>query len=139
MIYGKRGSGICGRGHDAPKNLIGACTVCQREYQKEYRKEYAPRKKVQDKRRRQEHRLRAIEYLGGRCVDCGNNDNRVFVFDHVRGEKTCNVPTLFAKRWERVLTELEKCELVCANCHLIRTVERIPEPVDTFVGRRERK
>lgn len=26
--------------------------------------------------------------------------------------------------WRKVLEEIEKCDLVCANCHRVRTVER---------------
>lgn len=103
-----------------------------------YYKEYSSRKKVQDRKRRQEHRNKAIEYLGGKCKDCGNTDNRVLVFDHITDDKECNVPTLFGKKWERIKKELDKCELVCANCHLIRTVSRIPLPKDEFVPWRQR-
>lgn len=103
------------------------------EYQKEYRKtRYSSRKKVQDRARRLKHRNKAISYLGGECEDCGITDNRVLVFDHVIGDKECNVPSLFGKKWERVEKELDKCELVCANCHMIRTVSRIPIVKDDF-------
>jgi hypothetical protein len=44
-------------------------------------------------------------------------------FDHVRGEKKLNLSQLRNTRlaWSRLLEELEKCELVCSNCHRIRT------------------
>jgi hypothetical protein len=51
--------------------------------------------------------------------------------NHITKDKTCNVPRLFGKHWSRVEAELNKCELVCANCH-IRTESRIGKPVDTF-------
>ena len=74
--------------------------------------------------KRQQQRQRAIEYLGGQCLDCGIEDERVFQFDHVpnRGEKLRNV--LNSTTWEACRTELDKCDLVCANCHCIRTRER---------------
>lgn len=46
-------------------------------------------------------------------------------FDHVRGEKTANIAKLVsAGSLGPVLQELDKCELVCANCHRIRHLRR---------------
>jgi hypothetical protein len=44
-------------------------------------------------------------------------------FDHVRGEKVANVSVLVAggASRRRVLAEIAKCEVVCANCHRERT------------------
>jgi hypothetical protein len=60
------------------------------------------------------------------CVDCGNSDPRVLEFDHVRGEKTHNVSDLKSQHfcWETILTEIEKCEVRCANCHRIKTFDQ---------------
>jgi hypothetical protein len=44
-------------------------------------------------------------------------------FDHVRGEKTVNLARLRNSRsaWAKLVAEIEKCEVVCSNCHRIRT------------------
>ena len=57
------------------------------------------------------------------CVDCKiNYPYYVMDFDHVRGKKHANVmelvPTLSKKKIDE---ELAKCEIVCSNCHRIRT------------------
>jgi hypothetical protein len=60
------------------------------------------------------------------CVDCGYNEH-VFVlqFDHVRGEKLFNVSIGCYKRgWAAIMEEVAKCEVVCANCHLVRSATR---------------
>jgi nucleoside 2-deoxyribosyltransferase len=67
------------------------------------------------------------------CIDCG------FIpivpeqmdFDHVRGTKTVEVTRLAAqgKSNERILEEIEKCDLVCANCHRLRTSKRRTLPL----------
>ena len=68
----------------------------------------------------------AIEYLGGKCLDCGNEDKRVLEFDHAKKRRS-NGPTiasLFDGSWQRLQKELDNCELVCANCHKTRHIDR---------------
>ena len=48
-------------------------------------------------------------------------------FDHHKGDKKAhNIGSMFAHHYSRELiqTELDKCDLVCANCHRIRTRDR---------------
>jgi hypothetical protein len=59
------------------------------------------------------------------CTDC----NGVFKpcqmdFDHVRGNKHGTISQMLALPEAIVIHEINKCELVCANCHRIRTYER---------------
>lgn len=64
--------------------------------------------------------------LGNPCVDCGNSDIRVLEFDHVRGVKSGTISELWSGGMSigRIQTEIDKCEVVCANCHRIRTGDR---------------
>ena len=57
------------------------------------------------------------------CVDCGEADPIVLEFDHVRGTKQDNVSTLIGRAfsWKRILEEVAKCEVRCANCHRRKT------------------
>ena len=58
------------------------------------------------------------------CADCGFIGHFVALqFDHVRGEKKIEVCK--AKSIKRAQEEIEKCEVVCANCHQIRTFKRL--------------
>lgn len=59
------------------------------------------------------------------CVDCGESDIRVLDFDHIRGDKLFQVQSGKYKVLSEILVEIEKCDVVCANCHRIRTQERI--------------
>jgi hypothetical protein len=63
----------------------------------------------------------------GKCKDCGETDYRVLVFDHLR-DKTANVSVFLTRSWKKALAEAAKCEVVCSNCHAIRTYERRPKP-----------
>jgi hypothetical protein len=60
------------------------------------------------------------------CVDCGERDPVVLEFDHVRGEKTYEISTLSWRQvsWERILEEIAKCEVRCANCHRRKTAKQ---------------
>ena len=60
------------------------------------------------------------------CKDCGTRDFRVLEFDHLR-DKKANIATLIAGGCsiKTIKEEMRKCEVVCANCHRIRTYERI--------------
>jgi hypothetical protein len=78
-------------------------------------------------RRRQLIRETIRSYKEGHsCKDCGKTFPPVCMdFDHIL-EKTINISLLptNVKNIERVLEEISKCELVCANCHRIRTENR---------------
>lgn len=67
------------------------------------------------------------------CTDCGYDDHPVALdFDHLPGaEKAAAIATLIRQcvSWERLVAEMEKCEVVCANCHRVRTAERHKEMV----------
>jgi hypothetical protein len=55
------------------------------------------------------------------CADCGESDPIVLEFDHL-GDKLFNIgEALTYRNWESILAEIEKCEVVCANCHRRRT------------------
>lgn len=58
------------------------------------------------------------------CRDCGETDPVVLEFDHLR-DKQFNIGGQLAYfRWERILDEIQKCDVVCANCHRRRTARR---------------
>jgi hypothetical protein len=60
------------------------------------------------------------------CGDCGLQPEipQVLDFDHVRGEKSGDVSQMLKGNYEKLWAEIEKCDVVCANCHRIRTMRR---------------
>lgn len=61
------------------------------------------------------------------CTDCSHTyPYYVMEFDHVRGDKVESIANLVnaAVKLEVIQAEVEKCELVCANCHRARTYQR---------------
>jgi len=60
------------------------------------------------------------------CADCGKKfPYYVMDFDHTIGKKLFNIGfEAKSGRWSAVIKEIEKCDLVCANCHRIREHDR---------------
>lgn len=61
------------------------------------------------------------------CMDCdGRFPSYVMTFDHRPGEVKLYKPTQLPRigSWRILKEELAKCDVVCANCHQIRTHER---------------
>lgn len=60
------------------------------------------------------------------CADCGYNDNALALeFDHkpgTKGNKT--VASMMYYSWDKIWEEIKKCDIVCANCHAIRTLKK---------------
>lgn len=64
------------------------------------------------------------------CEDCGGMFHPCAMdFDHVKGEKLYAVSELVLRAWsfEKIQEEIDKCELVCANCHRLRTYLRLQD------------
>jgi transcription elongation factor Elf1 len=75
-------------------------------------------KSVSDRRRKV--KKLAIDYKGGKCVRCGYNKYiGALEFHHTdSNEKDFNISKSgHSISWERVKKELDKCILVCSNCH----------------------
>ncbi len=64
-------------------------------------------------------RRRAREMMGGKCAICGYcRCDRALEFHHVDpSTKEKNPARLFTLSWENIQKELNKCVLLCANCH----------------------
>jgi hypothetical protein len=82
-------------------------------------------KQIRDaqKRFRQRKRALMVEYLKTHpCVDCGNPDPRVLEFDHRRDKKFTIGAAVSSGHvsWGKILVEIDKCDVRCANCHRIR-------------------
>ena len=64
---------------------------------------------------------KAVNYLGGQCSQCGYNKTlNALHFHHLDPkEKSFELSKniLRCKAWEVIVIELNKCILVCANCH----------------------
>lgn len=76
---------------------------------------------------RRRRKMKLLELFGGKCVDCGYAGHfAALEFDHL--DATTKLFTIGAsgtsKKWNQLVEEARKCEIVCSNCHAIRTYER---------------
>lgn len=55
------------------------------------------------------------------CNRCGYNDYRALEFHHFNNDKDEFDPCVIARKrsWKNVINELNKCEVLCSNCHRI--------------------
>ena len=69
--------------------------------------------------------IQAIKLAKG-CVDCGYRDHaEALEFDHLPGYvKRMNVSEMTRFSRKTIEAEIAKCEVVCANCHRVRTALR---------------
>jgi 5-methylcytosine-specific restriction endonuclease McrA len=69
-----------------------------------------------------ERRQLGIDKLGGMCVRCNSIDN--LEFDHIDPRtKEFNLSANWSCLLSKWLTELDKCQLLCTDCHKIKTAE----------------
>lgn len=64
------------------------------------------------------------------CADCGKTfPPEAMDFDHLREKRTEVSRLLYVSGTAALLAEIEKCEVVCANCHRVRTMRRLVEGI----------
>ena len=74
------------------------------------------------KQRHLELKLELIQLLGGKCEVCGYNKNIGVLCFHHKDPKEKSISldarSLGNRRWQSILEEAKKCQLLCSNCHL---------------------
>jgi arsenate reductase-like glutaredoxin family protein len=70
-------------------------------------------------RYRNRAKKKAVEYYGGKCKLCGYNKS-IFALDFHHVDPTTkewNPAKVLSYKWETAKKELDKCILICSNCH----------------------
>jgi predicted HNH restriction endonuclease len=96
------------------------CRSCKIALQNKKRQESRKERKI-------ELKIQAILYKGSKCIDCGiefpDYPPIVFDFHHENPsekDKGLNILMKVKSKLEDIVEELDKCVLLCANCHRIR-------------------
>lgn len=99
--------------------------AARRRYYASHKQEVIDRAAAAREIRRQ--RVREIKEASA-CVDCDVlYPFYVMQFDHTGDDKVLHISRLvnMSSSWTKIETEIAKCDLVCANCHAVRTWERM--------------
>lgn len=106
------------------------CRGCQHKFSRNH---YAANKNdylKRNERRRQRHAELIRQAKSVPCADCKHEyPFYVMEFDHVKGDKRRHVSRMATLGLKAILTEIDKCEVVCSNCHKARTWKRKNAPV----------
>ena len=118
------------RNKSRPDGLQTKCRTCSRAYYREYYRN-SPKEKL----RLYKNNDAALAILRQEirdlkeskpCTDCGiKYPYYVMQFDHISDNKSFSISRLSRKTRRQVYEEINKCELVCANCHAERTHSRL--------------
>ena len=66
--------------------------------------------------------VRASNY----CTDCKRYFHPACMdFDHLKNKKCTIGKEYWAKKFETIFKEIKKCQLVCSNCHRLRSYKRL--------------
>ncbi len=111
--------------------LSDQCRTCKKTVQaawyQRHKREHGVRAKKARLRLVNINKKLLDEYLRKHpCIDCGEPDIEVLQFDHVRGQKQHAVSQMvcWGISWKKVLNEINKCDIRCANCHQRATNKR---------------
>lgn len=119
----------CQKEKDDFRKWRSVCRECENDSNKKYHQKNKDRinhnKAIKNRERYQEKREYLVNYLRSHpCVDCGETRVACLEFDHVRGEKVDKISSIINRGWDALLTEIDKCEVRCANCHAVATANR---------------
>ena len=101
------------------------CKMCHKEYRETHYQKNRQKYIEKSKRKRKEYRQEFLEFIKTKsCIDCGNSDWRVLEFDHIHN-KEYNISAKKSQiTLKSLMKEIDKCDIVCANCHRIRSHNR---------------
>lgn len=84
--------------------------------------EYRKRESAKRSELYRQRKLKAVEYMGSKCTDCGGEFHpSVYDFHHLDPSQKDYSPGKGLKMsWDKAVLELNKCVMLCANCHRLR-------------------
>lgn len=119
-----------------PREVNGYCKPCKNAYYKQQRKDNPEPFRAYNSKSKNKRRAVIYKAKSKPCADCGLTYLPCQMqFDHTNpANKVATVNQLYqSSAISEVLKEIKKCEVVCANCHALRTYLRQSRRKDTKV------
>ena len=94
------------------------CKSCKSQHSK--RPDQKARYQKNNRDRRTKMRNYMLSHLSKSvCAKCGESDIRVLEYNHIRGKKSKGISCIIndSNSIEELQREMDKCEVICANCH----------------------
>ena len=125
---------ICSECKEEYKDYGQRCSLCRkckriydREFHKNRDKEQLERKLQLQKIRIVENRKKLYQYLLKHpCSICNESRVACLHFHHINPDnKKFTISCNMGKSWENIKKEIDKCIVLCANCHAIETAKQL--------------
>ncbi len=101
------------------KPVMNTCKVCNKNYPGGHSQHRSICNVCRTSNSRKNKKIKAVEYMGGKCIVC-NYDKCIAAlsFHHIEPhEKEFGFSSNMTKPFEILRIELNKCIIVCSNCH----------------------
>lgn len=98
---------------------MSICKYCNKEFHDKRRPNGSQCVCCKNIKRRWKKKLKYVSLKGGKCCKCGYNKNiGALQFHHVKEKSFSLIASQLCDLEENIiLEELDKCVLLCANCH----------------------
>ena len=85
-------------------------------------------------------KIKAVRLLGGKCIECSEDDFFKLDFHHPDNNKELSIANMRMKKWEAIKKEALKCELLCRNCHQLKHIkidryEKVKDKIEIIIKR----
>lgn len=113
--------------------VIGTCRKCSAERINTWYGDNRTRRQALANSKNQRRKQEVVQHFGDKCFDCSQTfPQYVYQFHHLDPiKKDVNPSYAMTKRPTEMWKELEKCVMLCANCHMIRHFRK--EGVDATI------
>ena len=113
--------------------LHSQCKLCYKlhratyysQHYSKYSESYRKRAKAYRNKVRMEYRTNMEAFMKDKsCSVCSESDSVVLELDHVDPSQklfSISQAVRLGKKWSDVIIEIEKCQVLCANCHRRKT------------------
>lgn len=103
-----------------PDGLGCSCKDCINKQRRSQKRWLLEDVKVGKRNWYKKQKQMAINYMGGKCQDCGFNTHSSALCFHHLSDKKSNPSRSLKNGFNSAKSELDKCVLLCHNCHFLR-------------------